>query len=886
MLSTAARWFIVSLAGLLTLVVALPASAQTETANVELRVWQRIADPLRIYVSARPEDGSWAALGTIPLALGQQNSRGTFRYGDITLEVPLPGAAEQTATANVELRVWQRITDPLRIYVSARPEGGSWNTLGTIPLALDQQNSRGTFRYGDITLAVPLPALTTQQPFPDTQNLRWLEWKYPALYRQVESFRWARDGVTEAERTALENLLYIAVEDIPNFRSVLGLRWVSDAITETEGEAIEWLVYLNHDSAQDAATIIALPWLQDGVTETEADALRSLVWLVDEDDAGSSDNISSVVAQRWFSDGINGTEHDLLLWLAYLDYWSEEAAVAVVDMPFLAFVEPDDVLALRGLHQLAYWQDGRLDAVLSHPNVRDGITDDETTLVAATGTIRGTSEVRRILSPGNARTEVVFERTRHTPNLKISIIRTGTQPRQATIDDIRDSVEFVEGIMDRPLPVSHIIVVVDDSAVTEGYGGVNYGFAFSVLSDDEQHETPYDTFDFRSKIIHETAHFFWRGHASWIDEGVANTFEYLYGVDASVSPGLRKQASRDGCEAHDLEMLTEWEATPGQQARYGCNYFLGQLLFLELLDELGRTGFSKRLQALYRLSLDTKDDLDGETPGIAEVREAFPGQAAVVDKHWSGKLNAPENRRSEGVQRLNHDLVRWDSAPAYDGVSVTFTGTLLGDPVLSKQTIEEARRAGFQNFSLASVGGWDHVGTILPPPNVGRRWNLDEPGDVVATEYELDGGTFTIRFRFPPALGDPADYVVLVRGFPDGSRTSFFGQEVDVLGGARIVGSTTTTPPAAPDTPTGVSVSKVDIPFAPDDIRVTWNAVAGATWYEVHHATPGTQFDFEATVSDASYLDEWPNVLYADSYIVRACNNAGCSQFSAIATQY
>ncbi len=68
--------------------------------------------------------------------------------------------------------------------------------------------------------------------------------------------------------------------------------------------------------------------------------------------------------------------------------------------------------------------------------------------------------------------------------------------------------------------------------------------------------------------------------------------------------------------------------------------------------------------------------------------------------------------------------------------------------------------------------------------------------------------------------------------------------------------------------PRGVSVSKVDIPVAPDDIRVTWNAVAGATWYEIHHATPGTQFDFEATVSDASYLDEWPNVLYPDSYIV------------------
>lgn len=38
--------------------------------------------------------------------------------------------------------------------------------------------------------------------------------------------------------------------------------------------------------------------------------------------------------------------------------------------------------------------------------------------------------------------------------------------------------------------------------------------------------------------------------------------------------------------------------------------------------------------------------------------------------------------------------------------------------------------------------------------------------------------------------------------------------------------------------------------------------------------------------SIAGVFKKWSNVLYADSYIVRACNNAGCSQFSAVATQY
>ena len=543
---------------------------------------------------------------------------------------------------------------------------------------------------------------------------------------------------------------------------------------------------MSYASPQNATTIIALPWFRDGVIEIEAETIRSLAWLGDEDDSSGVDVTAAVATLRWFRDGINQTEHDLLLWLAYLDYWSEEAAVEVVDMPFLSSIEPDDVLALRSLHRLAHSRDGRLDAVLRHPNVRDGITDDETTLVAATGAIRGASEVRRILGRGNARTEVVFEKTRHTPNLKISIIRTGTEPRQSTIDDIKASVEFVEGIMNRPLPVSHVIVVVDDHAVTEGYGGTNYGFAFSVLSDDERHETPYDTFNFRSKIIHETAHFFWRGHASWIDEGTANTFEYLYGVDAGVSPGLRESPHRVACEAHDLEMLTEWDSSSEQQARYGCSYFLGQSLFQELLEELGRRAFSQRLQELYRLSLETKEDSEGEVPGIAEVREVFAGQAGIVENHWSGGLNAPENRPfDEDVSWTSHDLIQWNQYPIYDGEFVTFSGALLGDAVLSKETMADARTGGSQNFTLVPVDGSSSVGSILPRITSGR-WILDDPGDVVSREYKLDGETLTVTFRFPQALGDPSAYVVVVWGFQDGSRTPFFGSEVDVLGGAGI----------------------------------------------------------------------------------------------------
>ena len=79
----------------------------------------------------------------------------------IVVVIAIGGAvvfAQSQRTANIEVRVWEDVNDPERNYISARPEGGSWRTLGTIPLPLtDGVSSSGRFRYGDITLAVPLP---------------------------------------------------------------------------------------------------------------------------------------------------------------------------------------------------------------------------------------------------------------------------------------------------------------------------------------------------------------------------------------------------------------------------------------------------------------------------------------------------------------------------------------------------------------------------------------------------------------------------------------------------------------------------------------------------------------------------------------------------------
>ena len=125
--------------------------ATDETTTVDVRVWQHERDPLRVSISARPEGGRWDTLGTTRLHLDDGLSKGeNYRYGDITV-------------GDVEVRVWQQIRDPLRIHIGARAADGDWEALGTSRLLLDDGFApSGSYRYGDIALDVPLATVSDE----------------------------------------------------------------------------------------------------------------------------------------------------------------------------------------------------------------------------------------------------------------------------------------------------------------------------------------------------------------------------------------------------------------------------------------------------------------------------------------------------------------------------------------------------------------------------------------------------------------------------------------------------------------------------------------------------------------------------------------------------
>ena len=472
----------------------------------------------------------------------------------------------------------------------------------------------------------------------DLRLLYWIGFYDADNLAQTLSLPWMQDGISEVERDALERLYGIGRYDADNLAQTLSLPWMQDGISEVERDALRLLYWIGFYDADNLAQTLSLPWMQDGISEVERDALERLYGIGRYD----ADNLAQTLSLPWMQDGISEVEYDVVDWIERISHLDGKVAAALIPMPFLHRPDATDVLALRSIRTLAHRE--ALAPLLAHPTFLDGITDAETTLVAAVGTLyRDAGEISRMLDPGNASIESFAITTDLTPLIFMNIIRAGSDPTRWVADVMADAAEFVERVMLLPLPIDHLILVLNDKAVTKNYAGTNYGFAFGFLPEYAQEQDTFEGRFFLRGIVHEVAHYYWGGRIeSWIAEGLANTIAYMHGIEGGLSPG-QLQAERRDCEAHDLEMVSGWDPLKGSLAYY-CNYYLGERLFLELRDSMDGVAFSEKLRELYQLTLIEQGNR--QTPGIDAVRQVFSAQGGIVEKHWSGGLNAPENRVS------------------------------------------------------------------------------------------------------------------------------------------------------------------------------------------------------------------------------------------------
>lgn len=136
-----------------------------ETVIIQLRVWQRIHDAEELWISARESGGRWDMFGTVRLNESNQSSSAGY-FGLEGLFEPFFYTSYKVQLAGIGLRIWQRHSDPESIFIEAcvspcQPPTRTkyqqgWKPLGKIPLPLtDGLSSRGFYRYGNLTLAIP-----------------------------------------------------------------------------------------------------------------------------------------------------------------------------------------------------------------------------------------------------------------------------------------------------------------------------------------------------------------------------------------------------------------------------------------------------------------------------------------------------------------------------------------------------------------------------------------------------------------------------------------------------------------------------------------------------------------------------------------------------------
>ena len=460
--------------------------------------------------------------------------------------------------------------------------------------------------------------------------------------------------------------------------------------------------------------------MQDGIDDVEAEAFR---WV---NNIGSAEVASSIVSRGWVQDGVEALEVEAIEDLSYMANRDEGAALRIVGMPFIETIEPPDISAITSLRLLAASRPEALANAMSHPPLRDGISDEwahvVTTLHSVAGTNPGLIDI--LLDPSKVTLERRVITLPLAGDVVLAIIRTGPGAARS-MDLLEYSVRGAEEFLGTPLPTRYVGLLYEN-AVFGSNAGTNFGTHIAIRPkydiDDGSHEAEFAGHN----NAHEVAHYYWGSNENWVDEGAA---DFMASIIEGVRTGHPVGVTNLPCAY--ARTIAELEALGIAQGdvEFRCNYSLGERLFVDMHRTLGEERFRQGFRALY-LASEAEDDADnrrGTSVGIEHVREAFRSddgaETAVIDRWYDGT----------GA----HDLSRLDTTPVDPSLS-SINGRI-DEAYVSMRTDSPA----VSTFSSHDVTDWVYL-TLKYSYNVSGG-SHEVPLEIV--QYYEDGFEFSRRSR-------------------------------------------------------------------------------------------------------------------------------------------
>ena len=447
-----------------------------------------------------------------------------------------------------------------------------------------------------------------------------------------------------ANDASILDALYTVIQNNPNshrdLRALLAHPALRGGIEDGQRTTVE-LLAMGKRSPELAAAIDTLPWVQDGI---DADETRAFV-VLHEASLGTQQLIPVLVRNAWVRDGLTKSELDVIWSLMGISrigsHPDESLALSILEMPFLESIDEFDAAALNSLTKLS--MSGELDhfrKVLSHPTLRDGITDSQRAritflpLTFRKDPSEGFPEVfDALLDPSRTTVEERIVFLPRAGPIRLAVVHT-RPGKFHTMDNLEHVMRLQEEFMLEPFPLNYVGVMAAE--ITPVSGGASFPGGMIAIDPGSENNI--------GLVGHEVGHKYWWGPSAWLAEGGAEALRRIsQGLPLEVRD-VQFSMCRLAANLSEIDLI-ESEPMPDvgvdvfPYITMDCPYVIGLGLFADLYENLGDMAFRQGFRRLYVMVRDGahEDSCSDMKRAICLVREAFvtdaptPRTAAIAD---------------------------------------------------------------------------------------------------------------------------------------------------------------------------------------------------------------------------------------------------------------